>query len=164
MLPLVGWKVHEPVLGAIVLPFKLVRFPIVVWGALQFTFAASCFLMINITQSQALGLPPFNFSPASVGYTNLALFVGTSISLLTAGPLSDWVSNRATIRNRGVREPEMRLPALLPFALCVIVGCVVVSVGFQYGWPWEAIVMVGFTLVGIQVAAVSGIAINYVVS
>jgi hypothetical protein len=29
MLPIRGWKVHEPVLGAIILPLKLARFPIV---------------------------------------------------------------------------------------------------------------------------------------
>ena len=163
MLPIVGWKVHEPILGAIILPLKLVRFPIVLWGALQFTFACSCFLMLNLTQSQALAVAPYNFTPAEVGYTNLALFVGTCFSLATAGPFSDWVSQRATVRNNGIREPEMRLPALLPFALCNLVGCVVASLGFQYGWPWEAVIVVGFGFVGIQVAAISGISINYVV-
>ncbi|KAG9854376.1 MFS general substrate transporter, partial [Aureobasidium melanogenum] len=163
MLPIVGWKAHEPVLEAIILPLKLARFPIVLWGAIQFTLSASCYLMINLIQSQTLGAPPYNFSPANVGYTNLAFFVGVCISLLTAGPLSDWVSQRATVRNNGVREPEMRLPALLPFAVCTIIGSVTLSVGFQNGWPWEVIVIVGFTLIGIQVAAVSGIAITYVV-
>lgn len=164
MLPVVGWKAHEPVLEAIILPFKLARFPIVLWGAIQFTLSASCYLMVNLIQSQALGAPPYSFSPAYVGYTNLAFFVGVCISLLTAGPLSDWVSQRATVRNNGVREPEMRLPALLPFAICTIIGSVILSLGFQYGWPWEVVVIVGFTLIGVQVAAVSGIAITYVVS
>ena len=163
MLPIVGWKVHEPILGAIILPLKLVRFPIVLWGALQFTFTCSCFLTLNLTQSQALAVAPYNFTPAEIGYTNLALFVGTCFSLATAGPFSDWVSQRATVRNNGIREPEMRLPALLPFALCNLVGCVVASLGFQYGWPWEAVIVVGFGFVGIQVAAISGISINYVV-
>ena len=71
---------------------------------------------------------------------------------------------QATLRNGGIREPEMRLAALIPFVACFLVGCIVVSVGFQYGWPWEAVIIVGFTLVGIQVAAIAGIAINYVVS
>lgn len=163
-LPIVGWNSHDPVFGAIILPFKLVRLPIVLWGAFQFTFSASGFLMLNIVQSQAFAAPPFNFSAAAVGYSNLALFAGTSISLLTAGPLSDAISRRATLRNGGIREPEMRLAALIPFVACFLVGCIVVSVGFQYGWPWEAVIIVGFTLVGIQVAAISGIAINYVVS
>lgn len=164
LMPIVAWNSHEPILDAIILPFKLIRLPIVLWGALQFTCSASCFLMVNITQSQALGAPPYKFSPAVVGYCNLALFVGTCISLLTAGPLSDWISRRATTKNGGVREPEMRLPALLPFSILFVIGSIVLCVGFQYQWPWEAIVIVGFGLIGIQVAAISGISINYVVS
>lgn len=164
LMPIVAWNSHEPILEAITLPFKLIRFPIVLWGALQFTCSASCFLMVNITQSQALGAPPYNFTPAVVGYCNLALFVGTCISLLTAGPLSDWISRRATTKNGGVREPEMRLPALLPFSIFFVIGSIVLCVGFQYQWPWEAIVIIGFGLIGIQVAAISGISINYVVS
>jgi hypothetical protein len=164
LMPMGKWQAHESVIAAVWLPIKMIKLPIVIWGALQFTFCASCFLMVNITQSQALGAPPFNFNPASVGYTNLALFIGTSFSLVTAGPFSDWISNRATMRNGGIREPEMRLPALLPFAVCAIVGCVVTALGFQYGWPWEVVVIIGFGLIGVQVAAISSIVINYVVS
>jgi hypothetical protein len=164
LLPLRHWNPHESVLAAIWLPIKLLKLPIAIWGALQFNFSANIYLMINITQSQALGSPPFNFTPAAVGYTNLALFVGVSFSLLTAGPLSDAISTRATLRNHGIREPEMRLPALLPFALCGLVGCVVTALGFQHGWPWECVVVVGMGLIGVHTAGLSGIAINYVVS
>jgi len=164
LLPLTKWNPHESILAAIWLPIKMLRLPIVIWGALQFNFSANIYLMINITQSQALGAPPFNFSPAAVGYTNLALFVGVSFSLVTAGPLSDWISNRATLRNHGIREPEMRLPALVPFAASGLVGCVAAALGFQHGWSWEAVVIVGFGFIGVHTAGLSGIAINYVVS
>ncbi|KJX97668.1 hypothetical protein TI39_contig474g00005 [Zymoseptoria brevis] len=143
-MPIAPWRAHESILNAIILPFNLIRFPIVLWGTCQFTCACSCYLMISLTQSQALSAAPFNFTAAQVGYTNLAMFAGTSIALLTAGPLGDWMSRRAKVRNDGVREPEMRLPAL-------------------EGWKWEVIVVVGSGLVGVQVAAISGIAINYVV-
>ena len=164
MMPLAKWNPHESILAAIWLPVKMIKLPIVIWGALQFNFSANIYLMINITQSQALASPPFNFTPAAVGYTNLALFVGVSFSLVTAGPLSDWISDKSTVRNGGIREPEMRLPALLPFALCGLVGCVVTAVGFQDGWPWEAVVVVGFGFIGVHTAGLSGITINYVVS
>jgi len=163
MMPLAKWSPHESILAAVWLPVKMLKLPIVVWGALQFNFSANIYLMINITQSQALGAPPFGFSPAAVGYTNLALFVGVSFSLVTAGPLSDWVSDRSTVRNAGIREPEMRLPALLPFALCGLVGCVVTALGFEYGWPWEVVVVVGFGFIGVHTAGLSGVSINYVV-
>jgi uncharacterized membrane protein (Fun14 family) len=164
LLPVTKWNPHERIVAAIWLPIKMLKLPIVIWGALQFNFSANIYLMINITQSQALAAPPFNFTPAAVGYTNLALFIGVSFSLVTAGPLSDWISNRATLRNHGIREPEMRLPALVPFALCGLVGCVVTALGFQHGWSWESVVIVGFGFIGVHTAGLSGIAINYVVS
>jgi hypothetical protein len=120
--------------------------------------------VVNITQSQALAGPPWNLSPSAVGYTNFALFAGISIALLTAGPLSDWISTGSTIKNGGIREPEMRLPALIPFAICTFVGSVVTCVGYPYGWSWEVVVIIGYTLLGIQVAALAAISTTYAVS
>jgi hypothetical protein len=117
----------------------------------------------NVTQSQAFAGPPWNLSTAAVGYTNFALFVGASIALLTAGPLSDWVSMKATIKNKGIREPEMRLPAMIPFACATLVGGVVVAVGYQQGWSWEVVVIIGYTLLGLQLASVAAISTTYAV-
>lgn len=158
-----GFDKDVPVLPSIILPFKLFAFPIVQWSSFVFSWCASCFLVINITQSQAFAGPPWLLSPASVGYTNFAVFAGAVISLVTAGPLSDWVSMRSTKRNRGIREPEMRLIALIPYACCNLIGSVIMAVGYQRGWSWEAIVIGGYTLVGIQLAAVSAIATTYAV-
>ncbi|KAG9229953.1 major facilitator superfamily domain-containing protein [Amylocarpus encephaloides] len=158
-----GFDKEEMILASIILPFKLWAFPIIQWASFVFSWCASCFLVINITQSQALAGPPWNLSPAEVGYTNFAIFVGALISLVTAGPLSDWVSTRATKKNRGIREPEMRLVALIPYACCTLLGSLIMALGYQNAWRWEAIVIGGYTLIGIQLAAVSAIATTYAV-
>lgn len=155
---------EEPFLRTLFLPFKLFVFPIVQWSSFVFSWVASCFLVVNITQSQALAGPPWNLSPANVGYTNFAIFGGASISLLTAGPLSDWISMRSTMRNKGIREPEMRLVAMVPYACCTLIGSLIISYGYQQGWPWEAIVIGGYTLIGIQLTALSAICTTYAVS
>jgi len=85
------------------------------------------------------------------------------IGLFTAGPLSDWISTRQTIRNRGIREPEMRLLAMIPYVVIMYFGNIIVSVGYQHKWPWQAIVVLGYTSAGIQVAAIPGIASTYAV-
>lgn len=85
------------------------------------------------------------------------------IGLATAGPLSDWVSARATKRNGGIREPEMRLPAMIPYVIIMYLGNIIVSVGYQKHWPWEVIVLIGYTCAGIQVAALPGIVSTYAV-
>lgn len=107
------------------LPVRIFFFPIVMWASMSMGASANCFLEINLLQSPALSAPPYNFSPAQVGYTNFSLVVGGIIGLLTAGPWSDWISARATRKNNGIREPEMRLISLAPFIAAALIGLVV---------------------------------------
>lgn len=48
--------------------------------------------------------------------------VGAFIGLLTAGPASDIFSANLTKRNNGIREPEMRLIAMVPYGLIMYFG------------------------------------------
>lgn len=144
-------------------PWKLFAFPIVEFASFVVSWSCSSFLTINLTQSQVLAGPPYNFKPMTVGFTNFAIVIGGLIGLATAGPLSDWVSARSTRKNKGIREPEMRLPAMTPFVVIMFLGNIVVSVGYERKWPWQAIVVVGFTCAGIQVAALPGIVSTYAV-
>ena len=95
--------------------------------------AADALLAVNILQSQALAAPPYNSSPSQVGYANFALVVGSVVRLAVARPWSDYISQKAMLKNKGIREPEMRLVALLPFAVVAVIGLVVSSLLFQYG-------------------------------
>jgi hypothetical protein len=106
-------------------PVQLFFFPIVLWASWSFGFAANALLGVNLLQSQAFAAPPYNFNPAQVGYANFGLVVGGIIGLAVAGPWSDWVCAKATQRNKGIREPEMRLIALVPFIIACLVGMVV---------------------------------------
>jgi MFS family permease len=144
-------------------PWKLFAFPIVEFASFVVSWSCSSFLTINLTQTQAFAAPPYNFSTQTIGFTNFAILVGAIIGLLTAGPLSDWVSMRATKRNGGVREPEMRLPAMIPYVVIMLLGNVIVSVGYQKKWAWEIIVVIGYACAGIQVAALPAIVSTYAV-
>ncbi|KAJ5825424.1 MFS transporter [Penicillium riverlandense] len=145
------------------IPWKLHAFPIVEFAAFIVSWSASCFLTANLTQSQVFAAPPYNWSSQSVGFTNFATLAGAFIGLATNGPFSDWISMRATRRNRGIREPEMRLPAMLPYALISILGNFIIAFGYQREWDWKPIVIVGYTCAGIQVAALPAIASTYAI-
>lgn len=145
------------------IPWKLFAFPIVEFAAFVVSWSCSSFLAINLTQSQALAAPPYNWTPLEVGFTNFAILAGALIGLATAGPFSDWVSDYATRRNKGIREPEMRLVAMIPYVIIMYLGNIVVAVGYQKHWPWQAIVIVGFGAAGLQVAALPSIASTYAV-
>ncbi|KAF2458787.1 serine/threonine kinase 16 [Lineolata rhizophorae] len=164
------WNLIQPnknpfksILLDLFIPWKLFLFPIVEFSAFVVSWACSTFLQINLTQSQAFEAPPYNFSAQSIGFMNFAILVGALIGLATAGPLSDWVSARATRRNRGIREPEMRLPAMIPYVIIMFVGAIINCVGYDNHWPWEAIVIVGFTTCGITVASLPAIATTYAI-
>jgi hypothetical protein len=44
---------------------------------------------------------------------------------------------KLTICNNGIREPEMRLVAMVPYIFIMILGNVVNAVGYQKKWPWQ---------------------------
>ena len=113
------------------IPWKLFIFPIVEFSAFVVSWSCSSFLTINLTQSQNFAAPPYNLDPQTIGFFNFAILIGACIGLATAGPLSDWVSKRATIKNRGIREPEMRLPAMIPYVCIMILGNFVVAFGYE---------------------------------
>lgn len=145
------------------IPWKLFAFPIVEFASFVVSWSASSFLTLNLTQSEVFAAPPYNFSSESIGFMNFAILIGAIIGLATAGPLSDWVSMRATRKNNGIREPEMRLPTMIPYVIIMIIGNFVVAFGYQHQWDWRIIVIIGFTCAGIQVAALPAISSTYAV-
>jgi len=161
------WKLWQPFEGNILqeflLPWYLLLFPIVELAAFTVSWSASSFLTLNLTQSQVFAAPPYNFSPQTVGFFNFAVLVGAVIGLFTAGPLSDFIAAKLTNRNRGIREPEMRLLTAVPYVIIMVIGNVVVALGYQHQWDWKVIVIVGYTAAGIQVAALPAIFSTYAV-
>ncbi|KAK5937053.1 hypothetical protein PMZ80_010593 [Knufia obscura] len=145
------------------IPIKLHIYPIIEFSAFVVSWSASSFLTLNLTQSQAFAVPPYNYTSQTIGFFNFAILAGAIIGLASNGWLSDWFAARLTKRNRGVREPEMRLPTFIPFVALMLLGNFVVAFGYQYKWPWEAIVLIGYTCAGIQVAAIPAIVTTYAV-
>lgn len=119
------------------IPWKMLAFPIVELSAFVVSWSASVFLTLNLTQSQAFAEPPYNFNSQTIGFFNFAILIGAFIGLATNGPFSDWVSMKATRKNKGIREPEMRLPAMAVYVVIMIIGNFVVAFGYEYKWDWR---------------------------
>jgi hypothetical protein len=131
LIPKAQFEAKDIIFRDIVAPIQIFTFPIICWVAFAFGFSTNCLLALNLTQSQVFAAPPYLFNPAQVGFVNFAFVVGGMIGLMTAGPFSDWVSMRATKRNNGVREAEMRLVALVPYIAICLVGMVVSTHEFK---------------------------------
>jgi MFS family permease len=122
---------------------------------------ADLVLFFNITESVVLAAPPYNFNPEQVGYTNFAFAVGAVLGLMTAGPLSDWMAARSTRKNKGIREAEMRLQALIPYMIITMLSLILGGLAYQRQWAWPHIIVWGYMFAGLSVTTVPTIAIAY---
>lgn len=135
------------ILYEIWLPWQLFAFPIVDVASFVTSWSASFFLATNLTQSQVFAAPPYNFSSQTIGFFNFATLVGAGIALLTTGPLSDAIAARLTTRNRGIREPEMRLLTMIPYVPIMVLGNIVMALGYEYHWDWRVGLLSALTLI-----------------
>jgi hypothetical protein len=118
-------RAKETFLYHLTTPIRIVFLPIILWASLCMCFASIALFIVNVTQAQALSVAPYNFSPANVGFANFAMAVGGVAGLFISGPFSDWVAMRSTRRNGGIREAEMRLPAVIPFIAAAALAMIV---------------------------------------
>lgn len=119
---------YKQIYRSVITPLHLALFPITLFASLGVMSGSACLLVLNLTESEGFSRAPYNFSTASVGFTNFALMGGGIVGLAAAGPLSDWVSMVLTKRNNGIREPEMRLLTFIPFVAIAVVGMTVCAI------------------------------------
>lgn len=109
-------------------PFLLIyHFPAVAFTSAIWAFCLSALSVVAVSQSDLLPLPPYNFSSAGVGLTNVPGAIGNILGTLWGGPVVDWYIVRASRRNGGVYEPEMRIHLFVLPAVVMVVGV------FMYG-------------------------------
>jgi len=106
-------------------PVELFFNPIVCWAAWTMAGAANAFLLLVLFESPIFANAPYNWGTGSIGFANFAPAVGTIVALAVCGPFSDWVALHLAKRNRGIFEPEMRLPALIPFLVISLIALLV---------------------------------------
>jgi MFS family permease len=122
---------HTPFWDYVKRPFMLFTVPNIVIAGFIFAFGCTAGIVSFNTISSILSEPPYNFSTTSTGLVFFAALVGSIIGWAT-GVLSDFIVLFLARRNRGVREPEMRL-----WTLCF--SFVYAAVGYMmYGWGAEA--------------------------
>ncbi|ROW00564.1 hypothetical protein VSDG_03397 [Cytospora chrysosperma] len=163
LLPYDGYWDRTSFWRTLIRPFFFLASPMVAWATLQFTTAISWLVLISITLSQIFSAPPYSFSITAVGASNLASFVASLIATALAGPLVDGLATFLSKRNKGVFEPEFRLPIMSTYLLFTGAGF------FAWGqslynedpWPIPVIVCLGLINLGVQLGT-TGI-VTYIV-
>lgn len=111
------------------------------------------------TYSDWMTWPPYNFSAAGIGLMGLPAFIGTALTAVICGPLSDSIVYLSK-RSKGIHEPEMRLWVVLMFAPFLPAGLLMFGIGLNNGALWPVLAF-GLSLVGVGTTPASSISLTY---
>ncbi|KAL4788524.1 major facilitator superfamily domain-containing protein [Aspergillus varians] len=135
-------------------PFYLFLFPNVVIAGIIFAFGCTAGIVSFNTVSEILTEAPYSWSTTSTGLVFLAGLVGSFVGWAT-GVLSDYIVIFLARRNRGVKEPEMRLWALCFCFLYAAVGYQIYGWGAEFGKHWMTVAFGIGCMIAHQVSACS---------
>jgi MFS family permease len=90
----------------------------------------------------------------------LSPLLGSLVGTYLCGPLADKTATWFTARNKGIREPEMRLPTCIIAATLTFIGALISGLTYHYKTQWIGpIVGFGVLSAGAQMGAT--LAISY---
>jgi MFS family permease len=116
-------------------PVPILLLPPVLWSTVSFGIGIGIFVILGTTAATAFS-QVYNFTVWQVGLVWIASIVGNLLGIPFGGYFSDWVANRATSKNGGVREPEMRLPAVSIAMLAYPGSLLLYGLGINYKTHW----------------------------
>ncbi|KAJ9645431.1 hypothetical protein H2204_001010 [Knufia peltigerae] len=148
-------------MSALLRPLPVFFAPTVLYSSLMFGFFACMFLVANVAQSSIFQVN-YGFSVTQTGLTNFAFLFGQLAGLPMSGWFSDWISMRATKRNNMIREPEMRLVALVPTIATAAVGLLLLGCTAEAKTHWMGPIM-GLVVLGAGVTATCVISVTYAI-
>lgn len=126
---------HEPIWKIALRPVIVVLIPAVLWSTIAFGIGIGIFVVVSTTAATAY-TQVYHFTTWQVGLVWIASIIGNILGMPFGGYFSDWVANRATSKNGGIREPEMRLPAVSIAMLCYPASLLLYGLGINYQVHW----------------------------
>lgn len=125
----------EPYWKLLTRPLALIILPSVLWASLVMSVLIGFLVAVSSNISTAFE-SAYGFAGWQTGLCMLAGTVGSAFGILFGGHLSDCVADLLTRRNRGVREPEMRLPAMAVSLVTGPVALILYGVGISRQLHW----------------------------
>jgi len=119
-----GTYTHSP-LKVFIRPFIMFTYPAVIWAWLLYGTVITWIVVFSVVNG-VIFPQTYGFSVSETGLTGLSPFVFCLIGEGISGPLNDWICVKLAKKNKGIYEPEFRLPLML---VVVVLG----TVGF-YGF------------------------------
>lgn len=130
-----GSYTSEPFWKLFVRPVILLSLPPVLWATLVMSGTIGFLVAITSNFAPAFAAA-YNFQPWQSGLCFIAALIGSFIGIFMGGRMGDYIADKQTQKNGGIREPEMRLPAILISCITAPLALILYGVGIQDKLHW----------------------------
>lgn len=130
-----GSFTEESVLKIFYRPAVMLALPPVLWATVCMGLGVGIFVVLSTVVPTAF-TEIYGFETWQLGQVWWATIVGGLIGMPVGGNLSDWVADALSKRNNGIREPEFRLPALLPTMISYPASLVLFGLAVEHKLHW----------------------------
>ncbi|KAF2968839.1 hypothetical protein GQX73_g4744 [Xylaria multiplex] len=126
---------EESLLKMFFRPLGVIILPSVLWASLVQSVTIG--FLVAVTSNAAVAYSnTYDFQPWQVGLAFISAILGSLIGVPAGGQLGDLVADRFTRRNGGMRNPEMRLPAMALSLITTPLALILYGVGIQKKLHW----------------------------
>ncbi|KAH8910396.1 MFS general substrate transporter [Coniochaeta sp. PMI_546] len=153
---------YAPLWKIFVRPVILLFYPAVFWAFLLYGTTLTWIVVFSVVNGVIFVSPPYNFSVSQTGLISLSPFVLTVLGELLSGPLNDYICLFLTRKNKGIYEPEFRLPLMVVATILGTVGFFGFGATVHYQTHWSGPVIC-FGLANMSAAFLSTCVFGYVV-
>ncbi|KAK4186448.1 major facilitator superfamily domain-containing protein [Podospora australis] len=156
-----GTLTTESFFKLVVRPLGLIILPPVLWASL--VEAVTIGFLVAMTSNVEIAYEAtYKFKSWQVGLCFIAALIGSIAGIPVGGKFGDVVADYFTKRNGGVRDPEMRLPAMIPALITAPLSLVLYGVGIEYKLHWMCPTM-GIFLLNFAIVQGTNVALVYVI-
>ncbi|KAH9213551.1 MFS transporter [Leptodontidium sp. 2 PMI_412] len=111
-------------------PFGMILLPPVLWATLVMATLVGFSVALSSTFANDFARV-YNFTAFQSGLAFFGSLIGGLLAMPAGGPVGEAVANYFTVRNRGIREPEFRLPAMAISIITAPLGLILYGVGLE---------------------------------
>ncbi|AQZ18642.1 hypothetical protein BZL39_O01810 [Zygosaccharomyces parabailii] len=122
-------------------PFFMLRFPVVLWAGFLYGSSLVWFNVLNGTEALVLANKPYNFSSSMCGLAYVSPLICSFIFFFLAGYCSDRLKVYWAKRRNGFSKPEDRLWVLSIYALLGCGASLLWGLGAYYEIHWFPLVL-----------------------
>ncbi|KAH7039033.1 major facilitator superfamily domain-containing protein [Macrophomina phaseolina] len=142
-------------------PCVMLFLPPVFWATLVMAVTIGFLVAISSNFASAFATA-YHFEPYQAGLCFISSIIGSLIGIFFGGHFSDWVADYLTKRNGGVREPEMRLPAVMISVVTAPLALVLYGEGIGLELHWMC-ATIGLGLLNFSIVQATNVSLVYTI-